>query len=97
RNAVAHGIGEPRGLRNKLILLRVPLQGTLCQRAGEQFQQLRIDLRPAPEFLLGFAHCSLDFGSLLSRASAISVIAISVSARALRSDASSSACFSAGP
>ncbi|EGE57265.1 hypothetical protein RHECNPAF_4460036 [Rhizobium etli CNPAF512] len=95
RNAVADRIGKARLFRNQFVVFAIVGQPALGERADQELQQFRIDA--AQFFVHGRVYCRTVSESPKTRASTISVMAISVSARVLRSGASRRACFSAGP
>ena len=107
RDAVADRIGEARGAADQLLAGLVVDERGLGARANQDLEQARIDPVPARRpWALGLVgswpcarlpHCSVEPEPPAPAASSISASATSTSARALRSGASSSACFSSGP
>src|SRR5262249_35387470 len=98
RDTVTDRVGELGGAADQLLALGVVFERRLGERTDQDLEKLRVDdagradgiAHPSP-------HCNERLPPPSLRASDVSVIATSVSARLLRSGASSSACFSMVP
>src|SRR5260221_9098556 len=100
RDAVADRVGELGGAADQLLALGVIFERRLGERADQDLEELRIDGAGGPDAVAHrgwVAHCSERPLPPGSRASDISVMATSVSARPRRAGASRRACFSAVP